>query len=185
VSRPSRALNAPQPSFMPTEPPSGTWWKFWQPDVTWLNQANMTNLRSLNATRLSVALVTVGIVAFAASAFVFLRGVWLATHVVDEVARSAMLIASKDAADYSDSIFNTIALFVGTMGGFAIVGAIAKRATDTEHVERVTAAKTELERARKAPVILTREHENVTNVNEVEPAPVARPTGDARTDDER
>lgn len=160
MNRPSRALGSPSL----VEAPSPRWWQFFQPDVLWLNSANMTNLRSLNATRLSIALVSVGILIFLASAFVFLRGVWLATHVTDEVARSAMLVAGREAAGYSESIYNTIALFVGTMGGFAIVGAFAKRVTDTEHVERVTAAKTELERAKQPqvvvpPVVVTSEHQ--------------------------
>ena len=60
---------------------NGAWYRFWQPELTWLNDANMTNYRSLNAMRIAVAIIVAGIVAFLGSVLMLWRSVWIAGHI--------------------------------------------------------------------------------------------------------
>jgi hypothetical protein len=160
------------------------WSKFWQPDTDWLNTANMTNLRSLNATRLAVGIGAVWTLAFLGSVIFFWRSVWMAGDLHEAQIVSAVLMSGKEAATFAKDIFEAFLWFATAMGGFAVGGAIGKRLTDTEHRVKIEEAKAR----RPAPGVVA---ENVQRV-EV-PAPVTgerpalreRPTGDARVDDER
>lgn len=175
------------------------WYRFWQPELTWLNDANMTNYRSLNAMRIAVSIVVAGILAFLGSVFMLWRSVWIAGHIHEAQVVSAVLMSGKEAAGFAADIFNGMLWFAGAIGGFAVGGAIGKRLSDTGH--RVA-----VEKAKKAPVIVppvvTGEHvppvptqQMTVNVGEdaleSQPRPpdaprkAERPTGDARVDDER
>lgn len=177
------------------------WFRFWQPEVSWLNDANMTNYRSLNAMRISVAIVAAGIIAFLGSVLMFWRSVWIAGDIHEAQIVSAVLMSGKEAAGFATATLEGMLWFAGFVGGFAVGGAIGKRITDTGH--RVA-----VETAKKAPVIVppvvTSEHQPpaptqqmTVNVGEdaveAQPRPLegarkperGRPTGDARLDDER
>lgn len=172
----------------------GAWYRFWQPELGWLNEANMTNYRSLNAMRIAVAITATGLVAFAGSVLMFWRSVWVAHSLRDSTVVSAVLMSGKEAAGLANGILEALLWFAGAVGSFAVGGAIGKRMTDTSH--RVA-----VEQAKKAPVIVpgpvvTGEHippvpTQQMTVNVGEEAKVSggtvreRPTGDARVDDER
>lgn len=131
-----------------------TWFRFWQPDLGWLNEANMTNYRSLNAMRIAVAIIGAGILAFLGSVLMFWRSTWMAGAYLDATSVSAVLMSGREAAGLAKDIFEAMLWFAGAIGGFAVGGSIGKRLTSTEHQERVQRAKAEVERAKKAPVVV-------------------------------
>jgi hypothetical protein len=170
----------------------GAWYRFWQPELGWLNEANMTNYRSLNAMRIAVAIVVAGIAAFLGSVGMFWRSVWIAGHIHEAQIVSAVLMSGKEAAGFAGDVLEGLLWFAGAIGGFAVGGAIGKRLTDTEHRVKV-------EQAKKAPIVMpmpsTQEHaapQQQTTVNVGETSVEAteakhrqRPTGNALEDDER
>src|SRR5688572_16027089 len=115
----------------------GGWYRFWQPDLGWLNEANMTNYRSLNAMRIAVAIIAVGLLAFSGSVFMFWRSTWMAGGYLEQTSVSALLMSAKEAAGFAKDILAAMLWFAGAVGGFAVGGAIGKRMTDTEHRVKV------------------------------------------------
>jgi hypothetical protein len=183
----------------------GAWYRFWQPELGWLNEANMTNYRSLNAMRISVAIIAIGVLAFGGSVFMFWRSTWMAGGYLEATSVSAVLMSGKEAAGFAKDILEAMLWFAAAIGGFAVGGAAIKRATDTDHQVAVRMAQAEVEKAKKAPVVIppplvTQEHaapptqQMTVNVGE-EPKPPEgvrevkqplrqEPTGNALTDDE-
>jgi hypothetical protein len=180
----------------------GAWYRFWQPELEWLNRANMTNYRSLNAMRIAVAIICVGLIAFFGSVLMFWRSTWMAGGYLEATSVSAVLMSGKEAATFAKDCLEAMLWFAAAIGGFAVGGAIGKRMTDTDH--RVA-----VEQAKKAPVIIppplvTQEHAgqptqqmtvNVgeeakpetagsVKVTEVKQPLRQEPTGNALTDDE-
>ena len=125
----------------------GQW--FWQPDVKWLDSANMTNLRTLNAVRGFVYTGVVWGISYLGSVGIMWRAVWLCRP-TDSASCSAALVASREASAFASGIFDAWALLVVAMGGFALGGAIGKRLTDTDYAERKA-------RAKAGPQVITSE----------------------------
>src|SRR5688572_8594873 len=130
------------------------WTRFWQPGLDWLNEANMTNYRSLNAMRIAVAIIFAGIAVFLVSSFMAWRSFWIAGDIHEAQVVSAILLSGKEAASFAKDIFEGMLWFAGAIGGFAVGGTIAKRATDTDHRVKVKMAEAEVEKAKKQPVVM-------------------------------
>lgn len=122
---------------------------FWQPDSTWVNTVNTTNLRSVQGIRMATALVATGLMVFA----------WASWHAVPHCAVEPCpeSISTSRAADFALGLFETMCIFVGALLGIAVAGFLGKRATDTEHVERKEAAK-----AATKVALATAEHQALT-----------------------
>ena len=125
------------------------WMRFWQPSLDWLNEANMTNYRSLHAMRIAVAIVVAGIIAFLGSTVMLWRSVWIAGRIHEAQIVSAVLMSGKEAAGFAADVLQGLLWFAGAIGGFAVGGAVAKRATDTDHRVKVKMAEAEVEKAKK------------------------------------
>lgn len=123
---------------------------FWQPDVTWLNAVNMTNVRSLNAVRGFLYTGVIWGACYLASVVTGLRSIWLCRPGEKELSCSGALTAADKAFSFADGSLTTWAILVGTMAGFAVGGALGKRLTDTEYVERK-------EKAKRPPQVITSE----------------------------
>ena len=185
--------------------PGKRWRWLFTPDSRWLNTVNTTSMRTVNAIRMfiGVTLLWAAIeIAVVWSALTRCGGWTALTLGEGESAAKVLLLCEESLAtarllDFAAALFESYGLILAAMAGIAVAEAIGKRATDTEHRERV-------EKAKKAPVIVpvpvTGERQaqapvsQTVNVGEdaiaaAKPAPSeARPTqgmDDSRVDDER
>ncbi len=206
MSRPSRAM--PQMDDTGKLSQAMTWRAFFQPDATWLDRVNTTNYRTVNAIRMFVgvtllfSLVFMGVVSYALTRcgiLVQLFGMRIfqllpppGRLTVGDWRLCEESLATARMLDFASTLFNSYSLLLAAMAGIALGAMAVKRLSDTEHQERVQLAKAEVERAKKAPVILpvTGEHQppiqqTTVTVGDEVTAHQRKPTGDARVDDER
>ncbi len=171
----------------------GGW--FWQPDPAWLNAVNTTNYRTVNAIRAFVGATALWMVIEIAVVWTALtrcgfrhygqlgagETLSMAKRLCEESLATARLF------DFAATLFDSYALLLAGMAGIAVAANAVKRATDTEHRVAVETAK-----AKAAPPTVVAQGQSTVEVtNEAkpttaeQPAIPARPTGDARVDDER
>lgn len=192
--RPSQSVQ--QAEEWMAAPMTGRWRWLFAPDPRWLNAVNTTNLRTVNATRMFVGVTVVWALMYVAVVVYALTrcGIVLTMfgrkffQLLPPPGRLSVMdwrlceesIATVRMLDFATGTLNTYALLLAAMAGIALGAFATKRLSDTEH-------RVEVEKAKKAPVILTGEHQapqQQVNVM-VEESAKPRPTGDARSDDER
>jgi hypothetical protein len=140
--------------------PSQRWRWLFTPDPKWLASVNTGTLREVNAVRMFVVTTLLMVVlelgvmvyAFGRCHYQGPLGPGETAAVVRRLCEESL--ATARMLDFVSSLFGSYCLLLGGMAGIAVGAMIGKRATDTEHRERV-------EQAKKAPVLIapvTQEH---------------------------